>query len=119
MAKKKATQVDELELEDDFEVEDEEEAAATPKSKKKAAPKGVGARQVADHIGVDPKTFRAWLRRMLAAEELEMDHEHKGRYNFGNSINSPQVKKVVKLWNASSHERGRPKKDDDSEDEAE
>jgi len=108
-------QVDELELEDDFDVEAEAEPAAKAKAK---APAGVGARQIAEQVGADPKTFRAWLRRMLANGELEIDHEHKGRYNFGKSLNSPAAKRVIKLWNESSHERGRKSSGDgDDEDE--
>lgn len=124
MARKKA-EVDELELEEDFDVEEDEEAAAASKKKgkgkKAAAPKGVGATQVAQELGVDPKTFRAWLRRQLNAEDnpLGIDHEHKARYNFGNTISSPQAKKVMKLWKESSHEKGRPKKDEESSDEDE
>ncbi len=102
---RKAAEVDELELEDDFDVEEEEEAKTKPKAKK-AAPKGVGARQIADHVGADPKTFRAWLRRKIASGDLEIDHDQKARYNFGNTINSPTAKKVIKAWNAESHEKG-------------
>ena len=103
MARKEA--VDDLELEDDFEVEEEDEK---PKAKaKKAAPKGVGASQIAAEVGADPKTFRAWLRRKVANGDIEMpDHEEKARYNFGNSIGSPLAKKVIKLWNSESHEKG-------------
>ena len=103
MARKAA--VEDLELEDDFEVEEEEESKAKPKSKK-AAPKGVGARQIADEVGADPKTFRAWLRRKIAAGDIELDHDEKARYNFGNTIGSPKAKAVIKLWNSESHEKG-------------
>lgn len=121
MARKKAatSEVDELELEDDFEVEEDEEAKASKKKgkgKKAAEPKGVGARQLADHIGVEAKTFRAWLRRQ-SDEDLGIDHEHKARYQFGNTINSPQAKKVIKLWNESSHEKGRKKKEAESDED--
>lgn len=125
MARKKVeSEVDELELEDDFDVEEDEEAKASKKKgkgKKKAEPKGIGATQVAEALGVDPKTFRAWLRRVKDNPDsgLELDHEHKARYNFGNTISSPQAKKVMKLWTESSHERGRPKKDEEESDEDE
>ncbi len=106
MAPRKAAEVDELELEEDFDVEEETEAKSKPKAKK-SAPKGVGARQMADEVGADPKTFRAWLRRKIESGDLEMtDHEAKGRYNFGTTIGSPLAKKVIKMWNSESHEKG-------------
>ncbi len=105
MPRKAASEIDELELEDDFDVEEEEEAKAKPKAKK-AAPKGVGARQMADEVGADPKTFRAWLRRKLESGDLELEHDAKARYNFGTTINSPMAKRVIKMWNSESHEKG-------------
>ncbi len=108
MARKAAQDIDDLELEDDFDVDDEEETQAKPRTKK-AAPKGVGATQLAAALPgeVDPKTFRAWLRRKVAAGDIDMgDHEAKGRYNFGNTLNSPLAKRVIKLWNSESHEKG-------------
>ncbi len=104
---RKAAEIEDLELEDDFEVDEEEEKKAKPKSKK-AAPKGVGASQIAAEVGADPKTFRAWLRRKIASEELSVDlnHEEKARYNFGNTMGSPKAKAVIKLWNSESHEKG-------------
>ncbi len=107
MPRKAATDVDDLEMEEDFDVEEEDEAPA--KSKKKAAPKGVGASQLAAALpgDVDPKTFRAWLRRKVESGDIVMEgHEAKGRYNFGNTINSPLAKRVIKLWKSESHERG-------------
>jgi len=102
---RKAADVEDLELEDDFEVEEEDEKPTKAKAKK-AAPKGVGASQIAAEVGADPKTFRAWLRRKIAAGDIEMDHEEKARYNFGNAIGSPKAKAVIKLWNSESHEKG-------------
>ncbi len=104
MARKAASEVEDLEMDEDFDVDEETESPT--KSKAKAAPKGVGARQMAEEVGADPKTFRAWLRRQIQSGAVEMDHDVKARYNFGNTINSPQAKKIIKLWNAESHERG-------------
>lgn len=120
MAPRKKSEVDELEIEDDFDVEEDEEETAAKKGKKKskkAEDKGVGARQIAEELGVDAKTFRAWLRRKIADGSIELDHEHKSRYSFGNTINSPAAKRVMKLWNEDDHERGRKKKEADDEDE--
>lgn len=123
MSPRKKAEVDELEIEDDFEVEEDEEATAAKKGKGKTKAKkedaGVGARQLAEEIGVDPKTFRAWLRRMVSDGKIEMDHDHKSRYNFGKTINSPQAKAVIKLWKDSSHEKGRKKKEEEDSDEDE
>jgi len=105
MPRKAASEIDELELEDDFEVEEEEEEKTKPKAKKEG-PKGVGARQMADEVGADAKTFRAWLRRKIESGDIEIDHEFKGRYNFGTTINSPMAKKVIKMWGSESHEKG-------------
>ncbi len=107
MPRKAASEIEDLEMDEDFDVEEEAESA--PKSKAKSAPKGVGATQLAAALPgeVDPKTFRAWLRRKVEAGDIELDnHEAKGRYNFGNTINSPLAKKVIKLWGSESHEKG-------------
>lgn len=116
MAPRAKTEVDELDLEDDFDVEEEEEVQASKKKAKTKKETGIGARQVAEALGVDPKTFRAWLRRQ-DPEAIGFDHEHKSRYNFGKSMNSPGVKKVMKLWKESSHERGRKKKEEESDED--
>jgi len=112
VARKAATDdLDALDLEDeDFEVEEDEEAKASAKgkksSKKSEKPKGIGAREMAEHLGAEPKTFRAWLRRKQDAGDVEMDREAKTRYDFGASLNSPTAKTVIKLWNEDSHEKG-------------
>ena len=112
---RKTDPVDELELEDDFDAEADEESDAAP-TKKAKAPSGVGATQIANHVGADAKTFRAWLRRMVASDSIAgLEHEHKGRYNFGKTITSPLAKRVIKLWNESSHERGRKAAEDEDE----
>lgn len=114
MARKAADEdLDALDLEEDFEAEEEEEEKAKKKgkgkSKKDSTPKGIGAREMAEHVGAEPKTFRAWLRRKMEAGELPEladDHEHKQRYDFGNSVNSNLGKKIKKMWDEDSHERG-------------
>ena len=107
MPRKAASEIEDLEMDEDFDVEEEEETPA--KAKAKSAPKGIGASQLAAALpgDVDPKTFRAWLRRKVEAGDIELDnHEVKGRYNFGNTINSPLAKKIIKAWNSESHEKG-------------
>ena len=109
MARKAASEeIEDLEMDEDFDVEEEDEAPAKSKAKS-SAPKGVGASQLAAALpgDVDPKTFRAWLRRKVESGDIELDnHEVKGRYNFGNTINSPLAKKIIKAWNSESHEKG-------------
>lgn len=107
---RKADDLDDLELED-FDAEEEEEAKATKKgkgSKKDSAPKGIGARAMAEHLEAEPKTFRAWLRRKIEAGAFPelVDREAKTRYDFGASLTSPIAKKVIKAWGEDSHERG-------------
>jgi len=107
MPRKAASEIEDLEMDEDFDVEEEEETPA--KAKSKSAPKGVGASQLAAALpgDVDPKTFRAWLRRKVESGDIELDnHEVKGRYNFGNTINSPKAKQIIKAWNSESHEKG-------------
>ena len=107
MARKAASdEIEDLEMDEDFDVEEEEETPA--KSKAKSAPKGIGASQLAAALpgDVDPKTFRAWLRRKVEAGDIELEHDPKGRYNFGNTINSPKAKQIIKAWNSESHEKG-------------
>lgn len=114
MARKTAEEdLDALDLEDeDFEVEEEEETKAKKKGKKSAKkddkPKGIGAREMAEHLGADPKTFRAWLRRKMAAGEVSTldDHEPKQRYDFGSSLNSNASRQIISLWESDSHEPG-------------
>lgn len=113
MARAKDTdELDDLDLEEDFDAEEEEETKAKKKgksgSKKSDEPKGIGARQMAEHLEAEPKTFRAWLRRKIDAGDLPQleEREAKARYNFGNTLNSPVAKRVVKLWNEDSHEKG-------------
>lgn len=121
MARKTAEEdLDALDLEDeDFEVEEDEETKAKGKkgSKKDDTPKGISASQMAEHLGTDPKTFRAWLRRKLAAEELSTldDHEHKARYDFGSSLKTNASRQVIALWEADhaesdEEEEEKPKK---------
>lgn len=101
-----------LDLEEDFDVEEEEEAKAKKKgksgSKKSDEPKGIGAKALAEHVGAEPKTFRAWLRRKIEAGDLPEleDREPKQRYNFGNSLNNNLCKKIQKMWDEDSHEQG-------------
>lgn len=108
---RKTDELDDLDLED-FDAEEEEETKAKKKgkssSKKSDKPKGIGARQMAEHLEAEPKTFRAWLRRKIEGGDLPelAEREAKTRYDFGSTLNSPVAKKVTKLWNEDSHERG-------------
>lgn len=113
MARKAEIDDLDLDLEEDFEADEEEESKAKRKgkgsgSKKSDVPKGIGARAMAEHLEAEPKTFRAWLRRIIEAGELPElgGREAKTRYDFGSSLNSPVAKKVAKLWSEASHERG-------------
>jgi hypothetical protein len=114
MARKAAVDpVEDLDLEDFDDVDEETEAKASKgkgksKSKKAAEPRGLGAREVAEHLGAEPKTFRAWLRRKVASGDVVIPggHDAKTRYDFGASFDTPLVKQIGELWNSESHERG-------------
>lgn len=117
-AKSRKPKVEDLELEDDdFEVEDEdEEEAAKPKKgkgrsskpKKEATPRGIGARQIADRLECEPKTFRAWLRRKVDAGDFPeiAEREPRSRYDFGMEWTDPLIVKIMDAWKAEPHERG-------------
>ncbi len=104
-----ATEVDDLDLDDfdDLDVEEEEKRTAKKKgSSKKEKPKGIGASAVAEKMGADPKTFRAWLRRKVASGDIEVDgHEHKSRYTWKN-WKDPELVGIMKAWKDDPHERG-------------
>jgi hypothetical protein len=115
LARKAAdTEFEDLDLEDeDFDVEEEEETKAKKKgkgasSKQSDKPKGIGATALAEHLGAEPKTFRAWLRRQVEAGKFPelSNREAKSRYDFGASVNSPTAQKIIKAWNSESHEKG-------------
>lgn len=113
MARKAAEEDLDLDLEEeDFDVEEEEETKAKAKgkggSKKSDKPKGIGAKAMAESLGAEPKTFRAWLRRRIENGDFPelAEREAKSRYDFGSTLNSPLAKKVTKSWNEDSHEKG-------------
>ncbi|MEK0326000.1 MAG: hypothetical protein QQN63_09890 [Nitrosopumilus sp.] len=88
---------------EDLDDEDEDEAPTKGKGKSKAsskkAPAGVGAGELAAAIGVDPKQFRTWLRNAVKAGEVKIpEREGKARYTFGNTINSPLAKTIIKAY---------------------
>lgn len=103
-----ATEVDDLDLDDfdDLDEEEEEKSAPRKKASKKEKPKGIGASAVAEKMGADPKTFRAWLRRKVASGDLEIEgHEHKSRYTWKN-WKDPELVAVMTAWKEDPHERG-------------
>ncbi len=106
------TDIDDLDLEDfdDLDAEEEEKKATKKPAKKAAKPKGIGASAVAEKLNCDPKTFRAWLRRKVAAGDIEVgDHDHKARYTWPN-WKDPELIAIMKAWKADPHERGGGKK---------
>ena len=101
------SEVDDLDLEDfdDLDVE-EEERRATKKSTGSSKPKGIGASAVAEKLGADPKTFRAWLRRKITSGDIDIDaHEFKARYRWP-SWKDPGLVAIMRAWKEDSHERG-------------
>jgi hypothetical protein len=108
--------VEDLELED-FEDEvyedDEEEAEATPTKKGKprkaaAESNGISASALAERLGLEPKTFRAWLRAQVEQGKLESSHEKKARYDFGETWSDPRIVAIItryEEWKATASER--------------
>lgn len=88
-------------FDEDLDYEDEAPTKGKGKSKasSKKAPAGVGAGELAAAIGVDSKQFRAWLRGAVEKGEVTIpEREGKSRYTFGNTINSPLAKSVIKAY---------------------
>lgn len=103
------TDVDDLDLEDFDDLDEEEEerqVAKKSKGKGSSKPKGIGASVVAEKLGADAKTFRAWLRRKIAAGDIDVDgHEFKARYTWDN-WKDPELVAIMKAWKDDPHERG-------------
>ena len=88
-------------FDEDLDYEDETPTKGKGKSKasSKKAPAGVGAGELAAAVGVSSKQFRAWLRTAIKSGEVKIpEREGKSRYTFGNTINSPLAKTVIKAY---------------------
>lgn len=107
------TDFDDLDLDEDFDDLDEEEETKKAKTKKasaKSKPKGIGASAVAEKLGANPKTFRAWLRRKAASGDLKLaERETKARYTWA-TWKDPELARIMKAWKEDSHEKGGGKK---------
>lgn len=109
--------VEDLELEDfeDEVYEDDEEEAVEVAASKKAKPRkaaaesnGIGASALAERLGLEPKTFRAWLRSQSEQGKIDLPHEKKARYDFGEDWNDPQIVAIItryEEWKATASER--------------
>lgn len=118
MAKSK---VDDLDLDEDFDDLDEEAEANAPKKKSKAKKAtGIGATAVAEKLGANPKTFRAWLRRRVEATPKEepwsalADREPRSRYSWP-KWSDANLRAIMKAWKEDDHTRGGRRKSDDEE----
>ncbi len=102
-----------LDSDEDFDDLDEEEETSKAKAKPKkgkAKPKGIGASAVAEKLGANPKTFRAWLRRKAASGDLKLaEREPKARYTWA-TWKDQELVRIMKAWTADSHEKGGGKK---------
>ena len=97
-------------FEDFDDLDAEEEEKNTKKGGSKDKPKGIGATAVANKLGVEPKTFRAWLRNNVASGKVAVKgHEFKGRYSWA-SWKDPELVALMKSWSEASHERGGARK---------
>lgn len=76
---------------------------AKPKTEPKPAPKGIGVKELAEHLGTEPRKLRIFLRRTERAAG-------KGaRYNWP-SLKSAEVRKIEADWKAA-HTQGEPASD--------
>lgn len=119
MPPRKKAKVEEVEEDFDDLDEEEEERAPKPKSSKtKKEPVGIGAKQLAEKLGANAKTFRAWLRRKVAAGDFPelSDREERSRYSWG-SFKDPSLLAIMKAWKEDDHTRGGRKKKDEEEEE--
>jgi hypothetical protein len=109
--------VDDLDI-DDLDDLDEEEEESKPKAKGGRGKKtsGIGAKAVAEKLGAEPKTFRAWLRRKVAEGAFPglAEREFRQRYQWAN-WKDPELVEIMKAWKSDSHTRGGRKKKEDGE----
>jgi len=114
MARSKAEPLDIEELEEleDLEDLDEVEEEVRPKkaSKKKGeAPVGITANMVADRLGTNGKTFRAWLRRKVEAGEGMFaeyaEREPRSRWVWPKWSDESLIA-LMKAWGEDDHTRG-------------
>ncbi len=114
--------IDDLDDFDDLD-EEAEENAPKPAAKKKAS--GIGASAVAEKLGANAKTFRAWLRRKVEnSEEGDVfahlaNREARSRYSWP-KWSDPDLKAIMKAWKDDDHTRGGKRKaeaEDEGEDE--
>jgi hypothetical protein len=113
MAKTRKTEpVDIEDLEDEVEDLDEAEEEAKPKKasrKKGDAPVGITANMVAERLGTNGKTFRAWLRRKVEAGEgifeVFAEREPRSRWVFPKWSDETLIA-LMKAWGEDDHTRG-------------
>lgn len=103
-----------LDIDEDFDdLDEEEESRASKKkapAKKSSKPKGIGASAVAEKLGANPKTFRAWLRRKVANGDIKIaEREAKARYTWP-TWKDQELARIMKAWKEDSHEKGGGKK---------
>jgi len=105
--------IDDLDLADLDDLDEEEEEKASPKKKARAKakkPTGIGAAAVAEKLGTDGKTFRAWLRRKMESGAIKPNgHEPKARYSWA-TWQDPHLVTIMKAWKEDDHTRGGKRK---------
>ena len=114
-----ADEFDDLDMDDLDDLDEEVEEQAAPAKAKAKKASGLGAAAVAAKLDVDPKTFRAWLRKAIADGVVEFDHDAKARYQWKN-WRDPQLLKVIaafKEHKAKPRTRGRKPKEEGEEGE--
>jgi len=106
--------VDDLEeLDEDEDVEeieeDEEDPDEAPKARRtrktkarkaKVEREGIGTKEVAEFLGIEPRQLRMFLR----AREFQPKDNREGRYHWS-SLEDPEVKRIVKEVQAGELEK--------------
>lgn len=66
-----------------------------------AEAKTIGVKQLAEHLGVEPRVLRAFLRRSKRAVGRATRYEWK-------SLTDPDAKKVIEEWKAAQEKQAEP-----------
>jgi transposase len=71
---------------------------AKPAAKTSAKPKPIGVKEIAEHLDVEPRVLRAFLRRSKRAVGRGTRYEWK-------SLTDPEAKKVIAEWKAAQEQK--------------
>jgi hypothetical protein len=125
-AQKVVDEIDDLELEE-LEEDEPVEERSTRKSKRSRRERKAreekparaersgdgavtfGAKDLADHLDIEPKALRGLLRKMAAEGEITRDfgEGERPRYNWPKGVKDPDVQKIIKRVKSGAIEEAR------------